>query len=89
MSHLGPRVGIVASSPSPSPISIAVQFVLTGIVWGSSFLFIAIALTGMTPAQVAGGRLLFGALALAAIMAIRRERLPRDRRVWGTCASSR
>jgi drug/metabolite transporter (DMT)-like permease len=73
----------VASGPSPSPVSIAVQFVLAGIVWGSSFLFIAIALTGMTPAQVAGGRLLFGALALGAIVAIRRERLPHDRRVWG------
>lgn len=59
------------------------QFVLAGIVWGSSFLFIAIALTGMTPAQVAGGRLLFGALALAAVVAIRRERLPRTARVWG------
>ncbi|WP_243224281.1 DMT family transporter [Microbacterium proteolyticum] len=73
----------MASGPSPSPVSIAVQFVLAGIVWGSSFLFIAIALTGMTPAQVAGGRLLFGALALGAIVAIRRERLPHDRRVWG------
>jgi len=76
-------VGIVASTPSPSPTSITVQFVLTGVVWGSSFLFIAIALTGMTPAQVAGGRLLFGALALGALVAIRRERLPRSMRVWG------
>jgi drug/metabolite transporter (DMT)-like permease len=59
-----------------------VQFVLTGIVWGSSFLFIAVALTGMTPAQVAGGRLLFGALALAAVVAIRRERMPRSLRIW-------
>ncbi|WP_307453246.1 MULTISPECIES: DMT family transporter [Microbacterium] len=73
----------MASGSSSSPVSIAVQFVLTGIVWGSSFLFIAIALGGMTPAQVAGGRLLFGALALAAIVAIRREPLPRGRRIWG------
>lgn len=76
-------VGDVASGPSPSPVSIAVQFVLAGIVWGSSFLFIAVALTGMTPAQVAGGRLFFGALALGVIVAVRRERLPRDRHVWG------
>ncbi|MDQ1131144.1 DMT family transporter [Microbacterium sp. SORGH_AS_0888] len=72
----------MASPSSPSSVSIAVQFTLTGVVWGSSFLFIAIALTGMTPAQVAGGRLLFGAIALGAIVAIRRERLPRSRRVW-------
>lgn len=73
----------MASPSSPSPASIVVQFVLTGIVWGSSFLFIAVALTGMTPAQVAGGRLLFGALALGAIVLVRRERLPRGRRTWG------
>lgn len=72
----------MASDPSPSPVSVAVQFVLTGIVWGSSFLFIAVALTGLTPAQVAGGRLFFGALALAAVVALRRERLPRTLRVW-------
>lgn len=72
----------MASSPSPSPVSITVQFVLTGIVWGSSFLFIAVALTGLTPAQVAGGRLVFGALALAAVVALRREPLPRTLRVW-------
>ncbi|MFF8188549.1 DMT family transporter [Microbacterium sp. NPDC016588] len=72
----------MASDPSPSPVSVTVQFVLTGIVWGSSFLFIAVALTGMTPAQVAGGRLLFGALALAAVVAIRRERMPRSPRIW-------
>ncbi|KZE40675.1 DMT family transporter [Microbacterium sp. T32] len=72
----------MTSAPSPSPVSVTVQFVLTGIVWGSSFLFIAVALTGMTPAQVAGGRLLFGALALAAVVAIRRERMPRSLRVW-------
>ena len=72
----------MASAPSPSPVSVTVQFALTGIVWGSSFLFIAVALTGMTPAQVAGGRLLFGALALGAVVALRRERLPRTPRVW-------
>lgn len=58
------------------------QFVLTGLVWGSSFLLIAIALTGLSPAQVAGGRLLFGALALGAIVLIRRERMPRAPRTW-------
>ena len=82
MSDPAPSVGNVASAPSPSPVSVTVQFVLTGIVWGSSFLFIAVALTGMTPAQVAGGRLLFGALALAAVVAIRRERMPRSPRIW-------
>lgn len=60
----------------------AVQFVLTGLVWGSSFLLIAVALTGLSPAQVAGGRLLFGALALGAIVLLKRERMPRAPRTW-------
>jgi len=68
---------------TPSSLSVGVQFVLAGIVWGSSFLFIAVALTGMTPAQVAWARLVFGAIALTAIILIRRERLPRSPRVWG------
>lgn len=68
---------------APRQSAIAVQFVLTGIVWGSSFLFIAVALTGMTPAQVAWSRLVFGALALCAALLVRRERLPRSKRIWG------
>jgi len=69
-----------------SPLAITVQFVLTGIVWGSSFLFIAVALTGMTPAQVVWSRLVFGGVALAAIVLVRRERLPRSGRTWGHLA---
>ncbi|MGP3535249.1 DMT family transporter [Microbacterium sp. RD1] len=67
---------------TPSSLAIGVQFVLTGIVWGSSFLFIAVALTGMNPAQVAWSRLVFGAVSLGAIVLLRRERLPRSPRVW-------
>lgn len=69
-----------------STLAVTVQFVLAGVVWGSSFLFIAVALTGMTPAQVAWSRLVFGALALAALVLIRRERLSRSPRVWAHLA---
>lgn len=74
----------MSSTPAQtsSGTSVLVQFILTGLVWGSSFLFIAVALTGMSPTQVATGRLLFGAVTLAAIVALRRERLPRSARVW-------
>ncbi|QEW02655.1 DMT family transporter [Microbacterium lushaniae] len=67
---------------TPSPLAVSVQFVLAGIVWGASFLFIAVALTGMTPAQVVWSRLVFGGVVLAAIVLIRRERVPRSPRVW-------
>lgn len=67
---------------APAPASITVQFVLAGIVWGASFLFMKIALTGISPAQVAWGRILLGALTLGAIVLIRREALSRSVRVW-------
>ena len=52
-------------------------------VWGASFLFIKVGLEGLSPVQVVIGRVLFGAIALAAIMIVTRRRWPRERRVWG------
>lgn len=63
--------------------SIVAQFCLAGVVWGSSFLFMKVALEGVGPGQVAWTRLILGALALGVIVAIRRERMPRSLRVWG------
>ena len=60
-----------------------VQFVLTGIIWGSSFLFMKVALEGISPAQVAWSRLLLGALTLGLFVALRRDPLPRSLRLWG------
>ena len=58
---------------------VAAQFALSGLVWGASFLFIAIALTGMTFVQVAAGRALLGAVTLGLIVLVTRDRLP----AWG------
>ncbi len=77
-----PTSPAVAVSSGPSTIWVAVQFALAGIVWGSSFLFMKVALEGMTPGQVAWSRLVLGALALGIFVALRRERLPRVPRVW-------
>jgi drug/metabolite transporter (DMT)-like permease len=66
----------------PSNAWIAVQFTLTGIVWGSSFLFMKVALEGMSPGQVAWSRLVLGAITLGIFVTLRRERLPRVPRVW-------
>ncbi len=76
-------------SPRRAPTSavIAVQFVLVGVIWGSSFLFMKVALGGISPAQVAWGRLVLGALTLGLFVLARRERLPAFQgdgaRVWG------
>lgn len=64
-------------------VSVTVQFLLCGIVWGSSFLFMKVALEGLAPAQVAWSRLVLGALTLGVFVVARRERLPRSILVWG------
>ncbi|MFJ3222553.1 DMT family transporter [Streptomyces sp. NPDC086783] len=61
---------------------IVAQFVALACAWGSSFLFIKVALEGLTPAQVVWGRLVLGALALCAVMAVTRSRVPREPRLW-------
>lgn len=62
------------------------QFVTLAVVWGASFLFIAIGLEGLSPAQVVLGRLGSGAVALAAISLVRRQKLPADPAVWAHLA---
>lgn len=58
------------------------QFLLTGVIWGASFLFMKVALEGLSPAQVAWSRLILGALTLGLFVALRRDALPRSARVW-------
>ncbi|KAA9111680.1 DMT family transporter [Microbacterium rhizomatis] len=59
------------------------QFVLLGLIWGSSFLFMKVALDGLSPAQVAWSRLVLGAITLGIFVLARREALPRSIRIWG------
>jgi len=70
------------TTPVVSRTSVAVQFLLAGIVWGSSFLFMKVALEGITPGQVAWSRLVLGALTLGLFVALRRDRLPRRLKTW-------
>jgi drug/metabolite transporter (DMT)-like permease len=58
--------------------SVTIQFVLLGLLWGGSFLFMKVALEGVSFGQVAWTRLVLGALALAAIVLVTRTRLPRS-----------
>lgn len=73
----------VRATPAPTARWVSVQFVLAGIVWGSSFLFMKVSLTGISPGQVAWTRILLGALTLGALVLLRREHLSRSLRVWG------
>lgn len=60
-----------------------VRFAVLALVWGFSFLFIKVGTQAFAPLQVALGRMVFGAAVLAAVMAVKRERLPAGMRVWG------
>ena len=78
-----PAPAVAATPRVPSNGSVAVQFVLAGIVWGSSFLFMKVALGGISPGQVAWSRLVLGGLTLGLFVALRRDHLPRSLKVWG------
>ena len=58
------------------------RLLLLAFVWGWSFLFIKVAVEGMTPATVAAARIGLGALALHAALRLRRTPLPRDASYW-------
>jgi drug/metabolite transporter (DMT)-like permease len=55
---------------------------LLGAIWGCSFLFISVGVRELHPAYLALGRVIAGSLVLLTILAVKRESLPRSRRVW-------
>ena len=54
-------------------------FVLLGLIWGSSFLWIKIGVESITPVVLVMLRVSFGLLALLVVMALQRQSFPRDR----------
>jgi drug/metabolite transporter (DMT)-like permease len=59
-----------------------VRFVVLALVWGSSFLWIKIALGALNPVQLAVARLALGAGTIVVLCVATRTRLPKDRRTW-------
>ena len=59
-------------------MKVALQFVAMGLVWGASFLFMKVALEGVSFGQVAWARLVFGAVTLGIIVLVSRSRLPKQ-----------
>jgi drug/metabolite transporter (DMT)-like permease len=59
-----------------------IALIALGLIWGASFLGIAIALEGFAPTWVAAGRIAIGALTLSTIAALMRVRLPSQPLVW-------
>jgi len=65
------------------PRSSLLRLLLLALLWGSSFLWIKIALNGLSPVQITVGRLVLGAAFLLAMCALTRLRLPGGRNLWG------
>lgn len=53
------------------------------LLWGSTFLWIKLALTALSPTQLTFARCVLGALTLLALCFGTRQRLPCGRRIWG------
>src|SRR3954453_16619269 len=64
----------------------AIRLAVLACLWGSSFLFIKVALDGLSPVQIVFTRMTAGALVLLTIVALRHERLPRDPTTWARIA---
>ncbi|MFI6926298.1 DMT family transporter [Nonomuraea spiralis] len=58
-------------------------FLLLAAIWGNSFFFIKIAVGALHPLQVSFGRMAVGAVTLLLALAVTRQGLPRDPRLWG------
>ncbi|MDP9019940.1 MAG: DMT family transporter, partial [Actinomycetota bacterium] len=58
------------------------RLLLLGFIWGWSFLFIKVAVGGMTPTTVAAARIALGALVLLVVLRVRGLALPADRTSW-------
>ena len=84
MPDLAPPPGVQPARPGIPGVtgSALARLSALAVLWGSSFLFIKVGIEGLSPSQLVLGRLLTGASVLAAIVVVRRERLPRRRVVW-------
>jgi drug/metabolite transporter (DMT)-like permease len=58
------------------------RLALLAIIWGSSFLWIKLAIRGLSPAEVTLARLVLGSAVLFAVVIARRSPLPRSPVVW-------
>src|SRR6266545_1963853 len=80
---------VLATPPVPAPQArgrVLPAFGALGLIWGSSFLFIKVAVEQLPPAYLALARVALGAVALLLVVLGTRDRLPREPRLWGHLA---
>jgi drug/metabolite transporter (DMT)-like permease len=57
-------------------------FALLGLIWGSSFLWIKLAVQEISPFMLVALRLLFGLAGVLVVMRLQKQAFPRERRLW-------
>ena len=62
------------------------SFLILAAIWGTSFLFIKVGVRELHPLWLSFGRVAAGVLTLLVVLAVTRDRLPRDGRLWGHLA---
>lgn len=82
----GPADAASARLRAAGPVDLGL-LVLLGAIWGSSFLFIKLAVPTIPPLTIVAGRVGLGALLLLAAMRLRGLRLPREPAVWRRLAA--
>ena len=60
-----------------------IQLIALALLWGSNYLWIAIALRTFSPVQIAALRLALGALTLLPVLLVGRRKIARGTRLWG------
>jgi drug/metabolite transporter (DMT)-like permease len=63
-----------------------IVFILLGLIWSSSFLWIKIGVQEIGPMALVAFRMLFGALTAVGIAVYQKVKWPRDGKTWGTFA---
>src|SRR5262252_1040334 len=58
------------------------RIALLALIWGSAFLWIKLAIRGLPPVEVTLARLVLGSAVLFAVVAARRDSLPRSPVIW-------
>jgi drug/metabolite transporter (DMT)-like permease len=62
------------------------SYLVLAAIWGTSFLFIKVGVRELHPLWLTFGRVAAGLLTLLVVLAVTRDRLPRDARLWGHLA---
>lgn len=65
-----------------TPARVWPAFLMLALAWGTSFMFIKIAVQTVQPVALVALRLLIGSLGLLLVLKLRQIRLPREARVW-------